>query len=130
MHEQQDGDDRPVDHRRWLRDLELVHFEPTSPGMPYWLPRGMARRWLHFAARLRDLSWKLGEGPTVSAMTRYFIFRRLGKRLRNYPPKKNLATATGARRFGNSSTGIWMLVVMINGIDQPRRAAFLDLTSL
>jgi threonyl-tRNA synthetase len=42
MHEQQDGDDRPVDHRRWLRDLELVHFEPTSPGMPYWLPRGMA----------------------------------------------------------------------------------------
>ena len=29
------------DHRRWLRDLELAHFEPTSPGMPYWLPRGM-----------------------------------------------------------------------------------------
>jgi len=30
------------DHRRWLRDLELAHFEPTSPGMPYWLPNGMA----------------------------------------------------------------------------------------
>src|SRR5215472_5345314 len=29
------------DHRRWLRDLELAHFEPTSPGMPYWLPSGM-----------------------------------------------------------------------------------------
>jgi threonyl-tRNA synthetase len=29
------------DHRRWLRDLELAHFEPTSPGMPYWLPRGV-----------------------------------------------------------------------------------------
>jgi len=32
------------DHRRWLRDLELAHFEPTSPGMPYWLPRGMVVR--------------------------------------------------------------------------------------
>jgi len=30
------------DHRRWLRELELVHFEPTSPGMPYWLPGGVA----------------------------------------------------------------------------------------
>jgi threonyl-tRNA synthetase len=30
------------DHRHWLRQLELAHFEPTSPGMPYWLPRGMA----------------------------------------------------------------------------------------
>jgi threonyl-tRNA synthetase len=30
------------DHRRWLRDLDLAHFEPTSPGMPYWLPRGVA----------------------------------------------------------------------------------------
>lgn len=30
------------DHRRWLRELELVHFEPTSPGMPYWLPNGVA----------------------------------------------------------------------------------------
>ena len=34
-------DDQPADHRRWLRDLELAHFEPTSPGMPYWLPRGV-----------------------------------------------------------------------------------------
>jgi threonyl-tRNA synthetase len=31
-----------VDHRRWLRILDLAHFEPTSLGMPYWLPRGMA----------------------------------------------------------------------------------------
>jgi threonyl-tRNA synthetase len=30
-----------LDHRRWLQELELAHFEPTSPGMPYWLPRGM-----------------------------------------------------------------------------------------
>ena len=29
------------DHRRWLRELELAHFEPTSPGMPYWLPHGV-----------------------------------------------------------------------------------------
>jgi threonyl-tRNA synthetase len=42
MNEPQPGDEQPVDHRRWLRELELVHFEPTSPGMPYWLPRGMA----------------------------------------------------------------------------------------
>jgi threonyl-tRNA synthetase len=28
-------------HRHWLQQLELAHFEPTSPGMPYWLPRGM-----------------------------------------------------------------------------------------
>ena len=36
------NEDRPAGHQRWLRDLELAHFEPTSPGMPYWLPRGMA----------------------------------------------------------------------------------------
>lgn len=35
-------EEQPADHRRWLRDLELVHFEPTSPGMPYWLPNGVA----------------------------------------------------------------------------------------
>ena len=29
------------DHRHWLRELELAHFEPSSPGMPYWLPRGV-----------------------------------------------------------------------------------------
>ena len=34
-------DDQLADHRRWLRELELAHFEPTSPGMPYWLPRGL-----------------------------------------------------------------------------------------
>lgn len=28
-------------HQHWLRQLDLVQFEPTSPGMPYWLPRGM-----------------------------------------------------------------------------------------
>jgi threonyl-tRNA synthetase len=38
----QRNDDRPADHRRWLHELELAHFEPTSPGMPYWLPGGMA----------------------------------------------------------------------------------------
>jgi threonyl-tRNA synthetase len=42
MNEPQAGEEQPVDHRRWLRELELAHFEPTSPGMPYWLPRGMA----------------------------------------------------------------------------------------
>jgi threonyl-tRNA synthetase len=42
MNEPQRSDDQPVDHRRWLRELELAHFEPTSPSMPYWLPRGMA----------------------------------------------------------------------------------------
>jgi threonyl-tRNA synthetase len=41
--QQPNGDgEQPADHRRWLRELELAHFEPTSPGMPYWLPRGMA----------------------------------------------------------------------------------------
>jgi len=34
-------EEQPADHRRWLRELELAHFEPTSPGMPYWLPHGV-----------------------------------------------------------------------------------------
>src|SRR5258708_12841511 len=42
MEAQQSNEERPVDHRRWLSELELAHFEPTSPGMPYWLPAGMA----------------------------------------------------------------------------------------
>src|SRR5215472_3477504 len=41
MNVSQVNDDQPADHRRWLRELELAHFEPTSPGMPYWLPRGL-----------------------------------------------------------------------------------------
>ncbi|HEY8474855.1 MAG TPA: threonine--tRNA ligase [Natronosporangium sp.] len=28
------------DHRRVGRELELFHFDPTAPGMPYWLPKG------------------------------------------------------------------------------------------
>ncbi|HTE52914.1 MAG TPA: threonine--tRNA ligase [Kofleriaceae bacterium] len=28
------------DHRRLGKELELIHFDPTAPGMPYWLPRG------------------------------------------------------------------------------------------
>jgi threonyl-tRNA synthetase len=29
------------DHRRIGKELELFHFDPTSPGMPYWLPKGL-----------------------------------------------------------------------------------------
>lgn len=29
------------DHRRIGQELELFHFEPTAPGMPYWLPKGL-----------------------------------------------------------------------------------------
>lgn len=29
------------DHRRLGRQLELFHIDPTAPGMPYWLPRGL-----------------------------------------------------------------------------------------
>jgi threonyl-tRNA synthetase len=29
------------DHRRIGRELELFHLDPTAPGMPYWLPKGM-----------------------------------------------------------------------------------------
>lgn len=29
------------DHRKLGRELELFHFDPTAPGMPYWLPRGL-----------------------------------------------------------------------------------------
>jgi threonyl-tRNA synthetase len=29
------------DHRRLGRELELFHFDPTAPGMPYWLPKGL-----------------------------------------------------------------------------------------
>ena len=28
-------------HRHWLQQLQLVQFEATSPGMPYWLPAGV-----------------------------------------------------------------------------------------
>src|SRR5215471_19762665 len=41
MNVSQVNDEQPADHRGWLRELELAHFEPTSPGMPYWLPRGL-----------------------------------------------------------------------------------------
>lgn len=29
------------DHRRLGREFELFHLDPTAPGMPYWLPRGL-----------------------------------------------------------------------------------------
>jgi threonyl-tRNA synthetase len=29
------------DHRKLGRELELFHLDPTAPGMPYWLPRGL-----------------------------------------------------------------------------------------
>jgi len=29
------------DHRRLGKQLELFHLDPTAPGMPYWLPKGM-----------------------------------------------------------------------------------------
>lgn len=29
------------DHRKLGKQLELFHFEPTAPGMPYWLPNGL-----------------------------------------------------------------------------------------
>ena len=41
MNELQVDEEQPADHRRWLRELDLAHFEPTSPGMPYWLPCGL-----------------------------------------------------------------------------------------
>ena len=28
------------DHRKLGRELELIHFDATAPGMPYWLPKG------------------------------------------------------------------------------------------
>jgi len=30
------------DHRRLNRDLELYYMDPLAPGMPYWLPNGLA----------------------------------------------------------------------------------------
>jgi len=29
------------DHRKLGKELELFHLDPTAPGMPYWLPRGL-----------------------------------------------------------------------------------------
>ncbi len=29
------------DHRRLGRELELLHFDRSAPGMPYWLPKGL-----------------------------------------------------------------------------------------
>ena len=31
------------DHRRLGRELEMFHFDPSAPGMPYWLPNGVDR---------------------------------------------------------------------------------------
>jgi len=42
MNELHVDEELPADQRSWLRELDLAHFEPTSPGMPYWLPRGLA----------------------------------------------------------------------------------------
>jgi threonyl-tRNA synthetase len=28
------------DHRKLGKELDLIHFEPSAPGMPYWLPKG------------------------------------------------------------------------------------------
>ena len=28
------------DHRKLGKELDLIHFDPTAPGMPYWLPKG------------------------------------------------------------------------------------------
>ena len=39
-------------HRRWLSELGLAHFEPSSPGMAFWLPAGMT-----VVRALRDLFW-------------------------------------------------------------------------
>jgi threonyl-tRNA synthetase len=38
------------DHRRLGKELELFHLDPTAPGMPYWLPKGLKvlRRLLDF----------------------------------------------------------------------------------
>lgn len=40
-------------HRRWLSELGLAHFEPSSPGMAFWLPAGMT-----VMRALRDLFWQ------------------------------------------------------------------------
>jgi len=39
MHRLEEAERR--DHRRLGRELELFHFDPTAPGMPYWLPKGL-----------------------------------------------------------------------------------------
>ena len=33
--------DPTAGHREWLERLELAHFDPASPAMPYWLPAGV-----------------------------------------------------------------------------------------
>jgi threonyl-tRNA synthetase len=32
------------DHRKIGKEMELFHFDPTAPGMPYWLPKGFRLR--------------------------------------------------------------------------------------
>lgn len=39
LHQRAEAERR--DHRRIGRERELFHFEPTAPGMPYWLPKGL-----------------------------------------------------------------------------------------
>jgi threonyl-tRNA synthetase len=51
-------------HQRWLEELQLAHFDPSSPGMPFWLPHGTAamgalRRFFlreHLAAGYEEVS--------------------------------------------------------------------------
>lgn len=59
-------------HRHWLKQLNLVHFEATSPAMPYWLPAGVVvlrelrAMWLreHLACGYVEMS-----GPQLSEVS-------------------------------------------------------------
>lgn len=90
--------DLEVNHRHWLQELELAHFEATSPGMAYWLPRGMtvirSLREYFLREHLRN-GYREISTPLLSDVS---VFETSGH-VPHYAESMFFATA-GDRRFG------------------------------
>lgn len=90
--------DQEVNHRHWLQELDLAHFDPTSPGMAYWLPRGMtvirALREYFLREHLRNGYHEIST-PLLADVS---VFETSGH-VPHYEESMFFATA-GERRFG------------------------------
>lgn len=72
--------------RHWLQQLNLAHFEPTSPAMPYWLPAGMVvmrelrAMWLreHLASGYVEMSGPQLADESVFALSGHAMHYRDG----------------------------------------------------
>ena len=72
--------------RHWVQQLNLAHFEPTSPAMPYWLPAGMVvmrelrAMWLreHLACGYVEMSGPQLSDESVFALSGHAMHYRDG----------------------------------------------------